>query len=185
MTYKSFKKQLVKEDVITRQILDKIRENKAKGTGKLLKENQEERAIAITNDPQFGQEVLKNQIDEFRSTVDGGAQFTQANPNDPASSPLVYYPNNGNLTFSGVIPSLNNLKWQFSLKDSDGTGLFIWPEERIDDSNSDNQNKDYKGFRLNKENLAVLNKLLGHYQNWKTQWEQSGSMLENLGKKDE
>jgi hypothetical protein len=71
--------------------------------------------------------------------------------------------------FSGTIPALNNLKWQFSLKDSDGAGLFIWSE----------------GLRLNKENLQTLNKLHGHYLNWKNQWEQSGSMLENLGKSNE
>ena len=77
-------------------------------------------------------------------------------------------PSTGNLVFSGTIPALNNLKWQFSLKDSDGTGLFIWSE----------------GLRLNKENLQVLNKLFGHYQNWKKEWEASAGMLENLGKRE-
>lgn len=156
-------KKIINEDVMTRNILDKIRNRS------VLKEDTNQDAIAITNDPQFGQEVLKNQIDEFRATVDGGAQFSNGNPNSPAESPLVYMPSNGNLIFSGVIPSLNNLKWQFSLKDSDGTGLFIWSEE---------------GLRLNKENMQTLNKLHGHYLNWKSQWEQSGGMLENLGKKE-
>ena len=186
--YKPVRKHIIKEDSMTRQILDRIREEKNKEARSLLKENMNgtQNAMAITNDPQFGQEVLKNQIDEFRATVDGGAQFSEVSPNDPTSCPLVYYPDNNNLTFSGCIPSLNNLKWQFSLKDTDGTGLFIWPAQRNDDSNSDNQGKgnDYKGFRLNKENLSTLNKLLGHYLNWKAQWEQSGGMLANLGKKE-
>lgn len=150
------------EDVISRNILNKIR-NKS-----FLKEDTNQDAIAITNDAKFGQEVLKNQINEFRSTVDGGAQFATENENSPSNSPLVYIPSSGNLIFSGTIPSLNNLKWQFSLKDSDGTGLFIWSE----------------GLRLNKENLQKLNKLYGHYLNWKNQWEQSSSMLDNLGKKE-
>lgn len=150
------------EDVISRNILNKIR-NKS-----FLKEDTNQDAIAITNDAKFGQEVLKNQINEFRSTVDGGAQFATENENSPSNSPLVYMPSSGNLIFSGTIPSLNNLKWQFSLKDSDGTGLFIWSE----------------GLRLNKENLQKLNKLYGHYLNWKNQWEQSSSMLDNLGKKE-
>jgi hypothetical protein len=157
---------------MTRNILKTLRENKMQSTGTmLLKEETEvnQDAIAITNDPKFGQEVLKNQIDEFKSTVDGGAQFSTENAGSPAESPLIYMPSNGNLVFSGTIPSLNNLKWQFSLKDSDGTGLFIWSEE---------------GLRLNKENLATLNKLHGHYQNWKSQWEQSSGMLETLGKKE-
>lgn len=173
---------MINEAVMTRKMLETLR-----GTKKLINESTETpQAIAITNDPRFGQEVLKNQIEEFRSTVDGGAQFAKADPNDPLSSPLIYYPQTSNLTFSGIIPSLNNLKWQFSLKDSDGTGLFIWPAERRDDSNADTQTKegDYKGFRLNKENLIVLNKLLGHYLNWKSQWEQSGGMLETLAKTD-
>lgn len=156
------KKQILNEDVIIRNILNKIRS----GNSSLIKESND--AIAITNDPKFGQEVLKNQIDEFRSTVDGGAQFATENSESPANSPLVYMPSDGNLVFSGTIPSLNNLKWQFSLKDSDGTGLFIWSE----------------GLRLNKENLQKLNKLYGHYLNWKSQWEQSGGMLETLRNKE-
>lgn len=157
------KKQIINEDMMTRNILNQIRNQ---SNLQLLKEDTQPDAIAITNDPKFGQEVLKNQIDEFRSTVDGGSQFSNENASDPSESPLVYIPSTGNLVFSGIIPSLNNLKWQFSLKDSDGAGLFIWSE----------------GLRLNKENIQTLNKLFGHYLNWKNQWEQSSSMLENLGR---
>lgn len=156
-------KKNINEDTMTRSILNQIRNNNFRY---VLNENTVPDAIAITNDPKFGQEVLKNQIEEFKSTVDGGAQFANENTNNPTESPLVYMPSTGNLVFSGTIPSLNNLKWQFSLKDSDGAGLFIWSE----------------GLRLNKENLQTLNKLHGHYLNWKNQWEQSGSMLDNLGK---
>ena len=158
------KKAFINEDIMTRNILGRIREKQT-----LLKEDTNDSdAIAITNDPKFGQEVLKNQIEEFKATVDGGAQFANENGASPAESPLVYMPSTGNLVFSGTIPALNNLKWQFSLKDSDGTGLFIWSE----------------GLRLNKENLQVLNKLFGHYQNWKKEWEASAGMLENLGKRE-
>lgn len=161
------KKTLLNEDVMTRNILNHIRNKENKTL--ITEDNNNKDVIAITNDPKFGQEVLKNQIDEFRATVDGGAQFATENSSSPANSPLVFMPSSGNLVFSGTIPALNNLKWQFSLKDSDGTGLFIWSE----------------GLRLNKENLQILNKLHGHYLNWKSQWEQSGSMLENLGKNNE
>lgn len=161
------KNRLINEDLMTRNILNTIRKSNI-----VLKEdtnqNDVQDAIAITNDPKFGQEVLKNQIEEFKSTVDGGAQFANENDISPENSPLVYMPSTGNLVFSGTIPALNNLKWQFSLRDSDGTGLFIWSE----------------GLRLNKENLQVLNKLYGHYQNWKKEWEASSGMLENLGTKN-
>lgn len=155
------KKVLISEDIITRNILNKIRNKQ------ILKEDNNSSnndSIAITNDPKFGQEVLKNQITEFRNVVDGGAQFSDENSETPLNSPLVYIPSSGNLIFSGTIPSLNNLKWQFSLKDSDGEGVFTWVE----------------GLRLNKENLQKLNKLYGHYLNWKKQWEQSIAMLNNL-----
>lgn len=129
------------------------------------KENED--AIAITNDPKFGQEVLKSQQDDFRSVVDGGAEFADEDEKNPESSPLIYIPSNGNLVFSGTIPSLNNLKWQFSLKDSDGLGLFIWAD----------------GFRLTKENMEILNKLQGHYLNWKDYWQKQGKVLDMIGKK--
>lgn len=145
-----------------------------KGKTSLLKEEKEndkekEDAIAITNDPKFGQEVLKSQQDDFRSIVDGGAEFAAENEDDPESSPLIYIPSDGNLVFSGTIPSLNNLKWQFSLKDSDGLGLFIWAD----------------GFRLTKENMEILNKLQGHYLNWKDYWQKQGKVLDMIGKKND
>lgn len=162
-------KKILNEDVMTRNILNHIRNKEQQ---KYLTEEVQKGAIAITNDPKFGQEVLKNQIDEFRATVDGGAQFAAENPSSPTESPLVYIPSNnpnetGNIIFSGTIPSLNNLKWQFSLKDEEGgDGLFIWAE----------------GLRLKDTTLSVLNKLYGHYCNWKKQWQESGSMLSNLEK---
>ena len=162
-------KKTINEDVMTRNILNNIRNKQIISENKIiLEDNNQQDALAITNDPKFGQEVLKNQIQEFRSSVDGGAQFSTENSTNPTSSPLVYIPSTGNLVFSGSIPALNNLKWQFSLKDSDGTGLFLWVD----------------GLRLNKENLQILNKLFGHYQNWKNQWQQSASMLDNLNNKD-
>lgn len=131
------------------------------------KDSDKKDAIAITNDPKFGQEVLKSQQDDFRSVVDGGVEFATEDENDPESSPLIYIPSNGNLVFSGTIPSLNNLKWQFSLKDSDGLGLFIWAD----------------GFRLTKENMEILKKLQGHYLNWKDYWQKQGRVLDMIGKK--
>ena len=143
--------------------------NTKSGLLKEEKENDKKDAIAITNDPKFGQEVLKSQQDDFRSVVDGGVEFAAEDENDPESSPLIYIPSDGNLVFSGTIPSLNNLKWQFSLKDSDGLGLFIWAD----------------GFRLTKENIEILNKLQGHYLNWKDYWQKPGKVLDMIGKKND
>ena len=158
------------DDEITRDMLNTIRRiNESAGTKKvrLLTEEREEGttdAIAITDDPRFGQNVLTTQIESFRSSVEGGAQFSKPEEEDVASSPLIYLPKDGNLVFSGVIPCLNNLKWQFVLKTSTGNGCFTWCD----------------GLILNKDNMAILNKLYGYYLNWKDSWNTEAGDLEKM-----
>lgn len=108
-------------------------------------------AIAITDDPKFGQQTLTNQETAFKSSVDNGAEFNQSNEVNPEDSPLIYYPENGNLTFSGRI---RNIKWQFSLKDDSGEGCYVWTD----------------GLQLTDSNIQTLYKLYGFYKNWKDQW---------------
>ena len=120
-------------------------------------------AIAITDDPKFGQQVLTNQENDFKSSVDGGVEFAAANSNSPENSPLIYFPDNGNLVFSGKI---RNIKWQFSLKDNSGNGCFVWTN----------------GLQLTPENLQTLSKLQGFYLIWKAQWEKEGKLLDMMGK---
>lgn len=153
---------------VTRDMLEKIRhiqENK-KNTKSLLNEESEKKgdAIAITDEPKFGQNVLTSQIQQFRSLVESGAQFSKVNPDNVSECPLIYMPNNGNLVFSGVIPCLNNLKWQFVLKTSTGNGCFIWSD----------------GLIMNKENMQILNKLYGFYLNWREQWNSESADLERM-----
>lgn len=158
------------DDDITRDILNRIRsinEGCAQAERRFLLEEREEKtsdAIAITDDPQFGQNVLTNQIQQFRTSVEGGAQFSRPDEVSVSESPLIYIPRDGNLVFSGVIPCLNNLKWQFVLKTSTGNGCFIWGD----------------GLILNKDNMQILNKLYGFYENWKEQWQMEASDLEKL-----
>ena len=87
----------------------------------LTEDEQKRDAIAITNDARFGQSVLQGQIDSFKQTVNAGAKFAKENADEPENNPLVYYPKTGNLVFSGSIPQLNNLKFQFSLNDTTGS----------------------------------------------------------------
>lgn len=149
-------------------LLDKLRtlNENAKNTNKTVKVLKEEaissnnNAIAITDDPKFGDKVLSNQINQFHTSVDSSTRFGEANPDNPGDSPLIYMPDSGNIVFSGVIPTLNNLKWQFVLNDN----CFIWSE----------------GLILNKENLVILNKLQGFYKNWCEQWRQSAKELQQL-----
>ena len=135
---------------------------------KMLKESggeqEAEKAIAITDDPKFGEKVLSKQMEHFRSAVDNGVEFSKPDDENPSESPLIYMPDTGNIVFSGTIPSLGNLKWQFVLKNNTGNGCFLWADELI----------------LNKDNLKTLSKLHGYYENWKAEWQNSANELEQL-----
>lgn len=131
---------------------------------KELKEGKNE-PIAITDDPKFGTNVLTTQIDSFKTSVYSGAKFSKANEGDPESNPLVYYPNTGNLVFSGTIPALSDMKFQFSLNDiTNAPFIFV------------------NGLSLTKNVISTLNKMNGFYENWKEEWQMAGDMLESLKK---
>lgn len=164
-----------REDDITRDMLSKIRVIRSKGAGTgygIIKEEKEGEkkeeksvdAIAITDDPRFGTNVLSSQIESFRLQVESGARFSDANPDNPSDSPLIFMPETKNMVFSGTIPALNNLKFQFVLETSNGNGCFIWAD----------------GLIINKDNLQVLNKLHGYYLNWKDQWRAEAADLDRM-----
>jgi hypothetical protein len=159
-------------DEITRNILTTIRniQESKEETGSLLKEEKEgkkkQQAIAITDNPRYGQNALSSQIDQFKTSVESGAQFAEPNEENAADSPLIYLPETGNLIFSGTSPCLNNLKWQFVLKTSTGNGCFIWSD----------------GMILSKDNLKILNKLYGFYENWRDQWNAEAADLDKMVK---
>jgi hypothetical protein len=171
------------QDDITREMLSKIRTIQESNTSSTRKgflfeekegENKKEddkrgtedysTAIAITDEAKFGQNALTNQIQQFRSSVESGAQFSKVNPNNVSECPLIYMPQTGNLVFSGTIPCLNNLKWQFVLKTNTGNGCFLWAD----------------GLILNKDNMQILNNLFGFYQNWREQWNSESADLERM-----
>lgn len=163
--------KLLTQDDITRNMLSTIRDIKECNTqinnGMLLSEEtvkKSSNAIAITDEPKFGQNALTNQIQQFRSSVESGTQFSKVDPDNVSECPLIYMPETGNLVFSGVIPCLNNLKWQFVLKTSTGNGCFIWAD----------------GLIVNKDNMQILNKLFGFYQNWREQWNSESADLERM-----
>ena len=79
-------RQIRKEDDVTRKMLDTIRNLQEAVSAPVYKKSflYEEKetednndAIAITDDPKFGQNVLTNQIQEFRSSVESGAEFSK------------------------------------------------------------------------------------------------------------
>ena len=165
-----------REDDVTRDMLARIRAIRTKSSGSgwgIIKEEREsdERsdskktdAIAITDDPKFGQNVLSSQIESFRMQVESGAQFNEADPDKVSDSPLIFMPETKNMVFSGTIPALNNLKWQFVLETNTGSGCFIWAD----------------GLIINKDNIQILNKLFGYYQNWRESWRTEAADLDRM-----
>lgn len=148
-----------------KNFLNSIRELNKKGLLREAEEGEKKDAIAITDDPKFGDHVLTNQIDNFKQTVNGGAKFSKPNPDDAQSNPLVFFPSTGNLVFTGSIPSLSDLKFQFSLNDvTNSPYIFV------------------DGLALTEDVVTTLNKLRGFYLNWRDEWNSSSGMLEDLTK---
>lgn len=154
----------------TRNILNTLRglmerEEQKEEMGTLLTEAKDEaKAIPITDSPSFGQNVLSNQIKQFRSAVESGAQFSKPDESNVAECPLIYLPKSQNLVFSGVIPCLNNLKFQMVLRTTTGNGCFLFTD----------------GLILSKDNLKILQKLQAYYQNWREEWISASGDLEQM-----
>lgn len=122
--------------------------------------------IAITNDIKFGNNVLQTQIEAFKVSVNPGARFSDENSEEPESNPLVYLPDTGNLVFSGKIPNLGNMKFQFSLMDITNAP-YVWAES----------------LPLTDDVVTTLNKMKAFYLNWKEQWLLREDLLQHLDKK--
>lgn len=82
-----------------------------------------------------------------------GADFTDI------KEPMYYYKEDGDVTFSCVIPGLNNSKLQFRYKDPSGNGCFFWTGEG--------------SITLSDENINKLSKINGVYKNWKNELDTS------------
>ena len=157
----------INEYDIAKSLLERVRSSKG-----IVKEAEEKKKkkdpIAITNEAIFGTNVLSSQIDAFRSSVHPGAKFSDANPEDPESNPLVYYPEGGNVVFSGSIPSMANLKFQISLNDVTGAPYIF-----VD------------GLSLTPDVLEILKKLSGFAKNFIDQWSSVGDQLANIAQRED
>lgn len=151
-----------------RTLNEAARMNKARR--RLIREQEEEKgdAIPITNDVKFGDNVLDNQIKDFKTVVNLGAKFAGENPDKAENNPLVYYPKTGNIVFTGSIPSLSNLKFQYSLNDVTGAPYIF-----VD------------GLALTDDVINTLNKMKGHFENWRDSWLSESDLLDKMGKKED
>lgn len=161
------KDKINEEYEITQEMISAVRVSATQVAPHVLNEAEEEGdgdAIPITDDPRFGQNVLTNQIENFRKTVYPGAKFADAS-GDAEKNPLIFYPKSGNLVFSGSIPNLSGLKFQFSLNDvTNAPYIFV------------------DGLALTDEVITTMNKLHGYFLNWKSEFLAATDLLDRLKK---
>ena len=112
----------------------------------LLKENNEKTdGVPYTSND----ELMSSSIEAAKTQF--GADFSNH------ETPMLYYPQDGDVILSGTIPSLNNAKFQYRYKDSSGMGCYFWSDSLI----------------LNDENLTKVSRILGVFKNWKSDLEKS------------
>jgi hypothetical protein len=112
------------------------------GANMLLNESedngeQHQGAVPYTNQD----ELLKNSLQPCR--VQFGADFSKL------KTPMLYYLDDSDITLSGIIPSLNNAKFQYRyLK-----GCFLWLDS----------------IQLTDETIDTIKKVYGVFKNWREQ----------------
>lgn len=92
-------------------------------------------------------ELMSSSIETCRKQF--GADF------ENFKTPMLYYPQDGDVVLSGEIGGLNNAKFQFRLKDPTGEGCFIWTEP----------------IQLTESNINQLKIVYGVFKNWKNDLE--------------
>lgn len=121
----------------TRQIFENFR--------RALKESEENTPSQKQNGVPYTQqdELLQTSMQIAKEQF--GADFSKI------KTPMFYYKEDDDVTFSGEIPSLNNSKFQFSFKGYP-SGCYFW------------SSKD--AMILNDEVIKTLSRLYGVYKNW-------------------
>jgi len=75
-----------------------------------------------------------------------GADFNQI------KNPMLYYPSDGDITLSGVIPEMNDAKFQFRYKVGDGAGCYVWSNPYMP---------------ISDKTIQTLSKVNGVCKNWR------------------
>ena len=123
---------------------------------KALNESETEKqgGIPYTQQDELLQTTMQTAKEQF------GGDFTDI------KTPMFYYRQDGDVTFSCVIPSLNNSKVQFRYKDPSGEGCYIWCE----------------GVQLTDNNSRTIEKIRDAFLNWKQSLVEDGDLLDKLHK---
>lgn len=137
---------------ITKQILQKIRENTVPKQLRFLAENGYETAADSQNptshNPNEGdniqpsQEELTQEHQRFREVVGPRVEFTMFN----------IYPQAGNVVFGGKFQDMDGLEWQFTLEETDGLYITV------------------NNMQVSDDVVTRIQKLRGYYDNWAGDW---------------
>ena len=144
-------------------VIRKINEEYSNGNKKsLLTEserntNENDGSVPYTNQDEIMNNILNVTKTQF------GADYNKF------KTPMLYWKEDGDVTLSGEISSLNNAKFQFRYKDDSGCGCYIWTEP----------------LRLTKDNLKTLQVIFGVYENWKKELSSSEDIKPMHLKNDE
>jgi hypothetical protein len=124
----------------------------------LIRENSENtpNELIITDDPKFGQETLTTQKQNLINGLNSNISFKE--------DALIYYPNEKDLTFTGEINDMSNLRFQFRLNDPSGNGCYIW----------------VTGLQMSDDNLKKINLIKSLFLNWKDYWVKNSKLLDSF-----
>ena len=103
------------------------------------KEKKESNGVAYTQQDELLRTSTQAAKEQF------GADFSNL------KTPMLYYKDDGDVTLSGEIPTLNDAVFQFRYRDPSGCGCFLWTKGQL---------------ILSDENLKKLHKINGVYKNW-------------------
>lgn len=118
----------------------------------------------LKEDKDFNKEDIKSyknavpysKQDELMSTITQTAKTQFGADFSKLKNPMFYYPEDGDVTLSGEIGTLDDAKFQFRYKDNKG-GCYVW----------------ISPLNLTDETLRTLQVINGVYKNWKQSLAQS------------
>lgn len=130
---------------------------------KALNEAEENNTIQQENGIPYSQQDELFQSSVQTAKTQFGADFSDL------KNPMYYFKDDGNVSLTGKIPSLNDATFQFKFKDAGGNGCYIWTHGYL---------------TLSDETLKQLSKINGVYKNWKNELS-TAEDIKPMGLKDE
>lgn len=117
-----------------------LREAEERATEDNKQVNEQPDAVPYTAQDTLMTNVLASAKQEF------GADFNSI------KNPMLYYPKDGDITLSGVIPMLQDAKFQFRYKVGDGAGCYVWSNPYMP---------------ISDKTIQIIQKVNGVCKNWR------------------